>query len=695
MILLISITKSIYQNVGVKMKNIYLFLIIIVSILFVVMGCSITAEDPDWTDFDGDGISGYDDIDDILIIPLDDSTFSTLTPVLTIKLMNPDIVSRYWIQIFPRYDNFEEFILFDKDDYTTNECLIPEGILYDGGFIWRAKAYDNVDGRWSNSWTDEVIFAIETGIPNVSPANGGKTIDSTPLLDWNDFPDAVRYHLQVGSSLASPTIDDDTLTETHYQIDYIIDHSYSQRWRVKHLNLNGVWSEWSQDYSFSVYVRQPLIPNPINSGFVRSPKPILDWEDIPGVDNYKISIWKEDNTSVVIGANISESQFQLGTRLDYSENYNWRVYSQNEDGVWGDNFMDPTIWQFSLTTINFTEHVITGNYNAPSTAYAADIDSDGDLDLLGAEYLGDNLDWWENDGTGSFTGHTIDSAFVGGRCVFSVDMDDDGDMDIIGGSPSTNTLAWWENDSSENFTKHVITTDFASIYSIYASDFNGDGFMDIVSSSEITGEVGWWKNDGNENFTKFIISANTRFWDASDVYAVDIDGDTDIDILGAVNVPADVVWWENNGDETFTEHIIDSEFDDATSVHAADMDHDGDVDVISVSDSGKRIAWWENDGNEVFAKHLILDNVEASSLYVADLNMDDELDIIVTLADTNDIIWFENDADGGFTQRTIDSSFHTLDSVYAGDFDGDGDIDVYGPVWVAVSDIWWENDVIQ
>ncbi len=684
------------------MKNKYIYILILVFIQFAFISCPVEIEEPDWSDFDGDGITGYDDVDDIITPYPDTNIYNTLTPVLTIRPLNPNIVTHYWIQISPYYENydvFDEFILFSKDDFETNECIVPSGILHDGRFLWRAKAYDSIAGRWSNSWSGVLDIIIDTGIPYVIPADGEAIVDSTPLLDWNDFPGAVRYHLQVGSAFDSSSeilnVDIDSLIESQYQIDYITSHGYIQQWRVKHLNSAGVWSGWSPTYYFRVSVSQPSFPVPSDGGFVRSPLALLDWEDEPGVTAYKIQVSGDDSSYFFSNSFFSDSEILLDERLSYGKTYSWKVNSQNEDGEWGDGFIDPTIWQFGLEPVSFTEHIITDNYNAPYTAYAADIDSDGDLDLLGAKYLGDDLDWWENDGTGSFTKHNIDSAFVGGRCVFAVDMDGDGDIDIIGGAPSTDTLAWWENDSNENFTKHVITTALESIYSIYASDFNGDGFMDIVGSSEITGEVGWWKNDGNENFTKFIISADTRFWDASDVYAVDMDGDTDIDILGAVNDPADVVWWENNGDETFTEHIIDSEFDDATSIHAADMDHDGDIDVISVTDSGKRIAWWENDGNEFFTKHLILENVEASSLHVADLNMDNEFDIIVTRSDTNDIIWFENDGDENFIQRTLDSSFHTMDSVYAGDFDGDGDIDVFAPVWVSASDIWWENDLVQ
>ena len=68
--------------------------------------------------------------------------------------------------------------------------------------------------------------------------------------------------------------------------------------------------------------------------------------------------------------------------------------------------------------------------------------------------------------------------------------------------------------------------------------------------------------------------------DVRSVFAIDIDGDGDMDILIGSNRDDTVSWWENNGSESFTEHVITSTADQVRSVFAIDIDDDGDIDEI-------------------------------------------------------------------------------------------------------------------
>ena len=64
-----------------------------------------------------------------------------------------------------------------------------------------------------------------------------------------------------------------------------------------------------------------------------------------------------------------------------------------------------------------------------------------------------------------------------------------------------------------------------------------------------------------------------------------------------------IEWFENDGSQGFTNHVIDSEFNDAISVYATDVDSDGDIDILA---AGNNITWFENDGNQNFTEHTII-----------------------------------------------------------------------------------------
>ena len=71
----------------------------------------------------------------------------------------------------------------------------------------------------------------------------------------------------------------------------------------------------------------------------------------------------------------------------------------------------------------------------------ADIDGDGDIDVVGASYYDSSLRWYENDGTGEFTSHLISEGVNEGQGVTVADVDNDCDADIISASSGDNTIA--------------------------------------------------------------------------------------------------------------------------------------------------------------------------------------------------------------------------------------------------------------
>ena len=54
--------------------------------------------------------------------------------------------------------------------------------------------------------------------------------------------------------------------------------------------------------------------------------------------------------------------------------------------------------------------------------------------------------------------------------------------------------------------------------------------MDVLSASQFDNKIAWYENDGNQGFTEQVITTNLGY---DSVYATDVDGDGDMDVLSA------------------------------------------------------------------------------------------------------------------------------------------------------------------
>ena len=63
---------------------------------------------------------------------------------------------------------------------------------------------------------------------------------------------------------------------------------------------------------------------------------------------------------------------------------------------------------------------------------------------------------------------------------------------------------------------------------------------------------------------------------ANSVFAADVDSDGDIDVLSTFHFDCTVVWFENDGNETFIAHIITSNASGPRTVYAVDLEGDRD-----------------------------------------------------------------------------------------------------------------------
>ena len=90
---------------------------------------------------------------------------------------------------------------------------------------------------------------------------------------------------------------------------------------------------------------------------------------------------------------------------------------------------------------------------------------------------------------------------IGAESVYTADLDGDGDQDVLSASFDDNKIAWYENNGNGAFgEQRVITTRVLGAISVYAADLDGDGDPDVLSASFKSNRIAWYENDGNGGF---------------------------------------------------------------------------------------------------------------------------------------------------------------------------------------------------
>jgi hypothetical protein len=350
--------------------------------------------------------------------------------------------------------------------------------------------------------------------------------------------------------------------------------------------------------------------------------------------------------------------------------------------------------------VSFAERTISSEAGGADYVHGADMDNDGDMDVLAAH--GDRIVWYENaNGSGTFGPEKIVSteATVGIRFAYATDLDGDGDMDVLSASSHDDKVSWYANtDGKGSFgDQRIITTQAdGGVRSVYVVDVDGDGDSDVLSAGGRT--VAWYENmDGKGTFGGQQV-IYTEVIDARSVFAADLDQDGDQDVLSASFFDDKIAWYENiDGKGSFgPQEVITTEANGAAGVHAADLDGDGDLDVLfAARNNPYYVRWHENmDGNGNFSGPLVIagETWGFSSVCAADLDGDGDLDLLYGDHSGRNI-WYENtDGHGSFGRQqriSVKVTSYTTISIQALDLDGDGDLDVLSDVKDKL--VWYEN----
>ncbi|EDQ85499.1 uncharacterized protein MONBRDRAFT_11774 [Monosiga brevicollis MX1] len=267
------------------------------------------------------------------------------------------------------------------------------------------------------------------------------------------------------------------------------------------------------------------------------------------------------------------------------------------------------------------------------------------------------------------------------NCVLAADLDDDGDLDVVAVGPSNNLTAWYRNEGRGVFSTSVALAHVGNEPSVVrATDLDGDGHVDIIVGCKKDSHVYWLRGLGGGNFADaaLILVAGSYL---TDVNVADLDGDGYMDLLAASLNEGTYTWCRGHGQAQFDAPRLLSTRTQVRSIGAYDMDNDGLLDVVASSPGDNVIEWFRNLGNATFASESIqinTDKISSPALVVIDVDGDGDLDVVKSQPTANGAVsWCVNDGNGSFsTERVIVTGFDSPRYLAAADLDGNGWLDI-------------------
>ncbi len=380
---------------------------------------------------------------------------------------------------------------------------------------------------------------------------------------------------------------------------------------------------------------------------------------------------------------------------------------------WGNQFLSAsdTAWrsisgQLALAGTPLeppVQRVIAADAGMPHNCAVGDVDGDGVVDVLSVDPLSSyphgGVFWWKRQSPGLWTRHVVDEDFYGARHASVADVDRDGDLDVLAAayygdedvSPEgwrNGRYAWFENLAGDGtaWTQHLVGELFWGGNYIDAGDLDGDGDIDIAGSSELTrgvweqaSDITWFENldgDGTE-WSQHELEEDTM---GNEAHVVDLDGDGDMDVVSAEE--ARIGWWENrHGDGSlWLKRYVTTELRSLACLDVGDIDNDGDLDIIGSSFHVGFVAWWENtagDGTVWFPRYVASASY-SQMLELRDIDGDGDLDAAIVIGlSSGAVYWLENVSGDGIVwdAHLITNQVDSYARVALGDVNDDGRLD--------------------
>jgi hypothetical protein len=161
---------------------------------------------------------------------------------------------------------------------------------------------------------------------------------------------------------------------------------------------------------------------------------------------------------------------------------------------------------------------------------AADVNGDGKVDLISANYNANTLSVLTNNGSGGFVLAATPSVGSGPRQVATADVNGDGKVDLIDANFNDNTLTVLTNNGSGGFVLAATPNVGNGPSSVVATNLSGTARVDLACVNFYDNTISVLTNTGSSFVLATNLNVGSGPWLA---VAADVNGDTRLDLVCA------------------------------------------------------------------------------------------------------------------------------------------------------------------